>query len=280
MQLGIFAKTFAGANPEQVLAQVKAAGFDLAHYNMACSGLASMPDTINPDISQEIKNISVKTDVTIVAVSGTYNMAHPDPQARNQGHARLDVLASHCAAMGTQLITLCTGTRDADDQWQNHSENNSKEAWRDMLVSMEAALALAERHNITLGIEPELSNIVNSASKARLLISEMQSPRLKIIFDAANLFEIATLDEQRYIISKSIEPVWEHIIMAHAKDRDAAGMFASAGQGVLDFNHYLKSLYETGFNGPMIAHGLKSDEAEDVFSFLKSKATEAEINIT
>lgn len=280
MQLGIFAKTFAGSDPDQVLAQVRTAGFNLAHYNMACSGLASMPDTINPEITHEIKNASVKTDVAIAAVSGTYNMAHPDPQVRNQGHARLDVLASHCAAMGTQLITLCTGTRDAEDQWQNHLENNSKEAWRDMLVSMDVALAIAERHNIILGIEPELSNIVNSASKARLLISEMQSPRLKIIFDAANLFEIATLNEQRYIISKSIEPVWEHIVMAHAKDRDAAGLFASAGQGVLDFTHYLKSLHETGFNGPMIAHGLKSDEAEDVYSFLKSKANEAEINIT
>jgi sugar phosphate isomerase/epimerase len=280
MQLGIFAKTFAGTNPDLVLAQVKTAGFNVAHYNMACSGLASMPDTINPDISLEIKNASVKTDVAIAAVSGTYNMAHPDPQVRSEGHARLDVIASHCATIGTQLITLCTGTRDAEDQWQNHAENNSKDAWRDMLVSMESALAIAERHNIILGIEPELSNIVNSAIKARLLISEMQSPRLKIIFDAANLFEIATIDEQRYIISKSIEPVWEHIIMAHAKDRDAAGIFASAGQGVLDFDHYFKALHEIGFSGPMIAHGLKSDEAEDVCSFLKSKATETEINIT
>ena len=47
MRLGIFAKTFAGSDPGTVLAASKAAGFAGVQYNMACSGLAAMPDALS-----------------------------------------------------------------------------------------------------------------------------------------------------------------------------------------------------------------------------------------
>ena len=153
MRLGIFAKTFAGADPHTVLAQVKAAGFDVAQYNMACSGLEAMPAQISTAIAQAVHDAALKTKVDVVAVSGTYNMIHPDLAKRQDGHARLEVLAEHCAAMGTSLITLCTGTRDPVDQWHHHPDNNSIAAWSDLLASMETALAIAEKYKITLGIE-------------------------------------------------------------------------------------------------------------------------------
>ena len=46
MQLGIFAKTFPGNTPAAVLQAVRAAGYRVAQYNMACSGVDPMPDVI------------------------------------------------------------------------------------------------------------------------------------------------------------------------------------------------------------------------------------------
>ncbi len=45
MQIGIFAKTFAGNDADTVLRQSAEAGYEGVQYNMACSGLASMPMT-------------------------------------------------------------------------------------------------------------------------------------------------------------------------------------------------------------------------------------------
>ena len=42
-------------------------------------------------------------------------------------------------------MTLCTGTRDPEDQWRAHPGNNEPEAWRDLLEAMQSALAIAER---------------------------------------------------------------------------------------------------------------------------------------
>jgi sugar phosphate isomerase/epimerase len=280
MQLGIFAKTFPGADPLTVLAKVKDAGFSCAQYNMACSGLAAMPDDISDDVVMNIAQASRDTGLVLSAISGTYNMIHPDKAVRNQGHVRLAALAAHCKKMGTNLITLCTGTRDPHDQWRDHVDNTSKEAWVDLTTSFEQAIMIADAHDVYLGVEPELANVVNSAAKAKRLITEMQSPRLKIIFDAANLFEKEDLADQRKIISHSCNQLAQHIIMAHAKDRAPNGEFASAGKGCLDYEHYLLTLKAASFDGPLITHGLAADEAAGVARFLMSSALEVGFKIT
>ncbi len=269
MQLGIFAKTFEGIDPAIVLNKAKISDYACVQYNMACSGLGAMPDQISPEITHAIKAASV--DMPIAAVSGTYNMISPLLLTRGFGMARLQVLAKACSAMGTKTITLCTGTRDVEDQWRHHADNNSKEAWHDLCVEMAKALKIAEKNKIVLGIEPELGNVVNSAAKARMLLDEMQSDNLKIVFDAANLFEKCSVDEQRYIIASGIDILGDDIVMAHAKDRDAEGGFLAAGKGVLDYPFYLQCLKTIDFSGPLVTHGLTAAEAPAVATFLKEK---------
>lgn len=268
MKLGIFAKTFEGTQPGAVLDAVARAGFVAAQYNMACSGLAAMPDLIEVEQARAVADAARTAAIEIAAVSGTYNMIHPDRAVREAGHRRLAVLAERSHAMSTRLITLCTGTRDLHDQWKEHPDNDTPEAWRDLTEAMETAIGIADRYDIDLGIEPELANVINSAAKARKLIDEMQSPRIKIVLDPANLFEKATLDEQRTTVSAAIDLLADRIVMAHAKDRNADGSFATAGKGVLDYAHYLGRLRAIGFTDSLITHGLAASEAEGVARFL------------
>ncbi len=227
-----------------------------------------MPDEISDGQAQAVAEAAKACGVEIVAVSGTYNMIHPDQTLRVAGHERLEVLARRCAGMQTRLITLCTGTRDPLDQWKEHPDNGRPEAWRDLLGAMEAAVSIAERYDVDLGIEPELANVVNSAEKARLLIDEMKSSRIKVVLDPANLFEVASLDQQRRVVSQAVDRLADRIVMAHAKDRNPDGTFATAGKGVLDYAHYLGCLKAIGFNGSLVTHGLSASEASGVASFL------------
>ena len=271
MQVGVFAKTFPGSNPASVLRQVAEAGFDAAHYNMACSGLPSMPDDISGEAARAVAVAGRAAGIPLPGVSGTYNMIHPDPERRAAGHRRLEVIAGACAAMGTLLISLCTGTRDPDDQWRFHPDNAAPAAWRDLREAMETAIGIAERHGVILGIEPELANVVNSAAAARRLIDEAGSDRLAVIIDPANLFEVAPPADQRRLVSEAVDLLADRIVMAHAKDRAPDGGFATAGQGVIDFRHYLTELRRAGFDGPVIAHGLPAEDAPGVAAFLKNE---------
>ena len=269
MRIGIFAKTFAAQGALASLQAARAAGYETAQFNMACLGLPAMPEAIAPETCADIVAASRAAGVSIAAVSGTYNMIHPDPAQRAEGLRRLGVMTGAARAMGTGLVTLCTGTRDAQDQWRHHPDNSSPEAWRGLLDGMAKAVEMAEAHGVDLGIEPELANVVDSASAARRLLDELRSPRLRIVLDPANLFEVARPDEQRGIIARAVDLLADSIVMAHAKDRDAQGGFAAAGRGVIDFPHFLSCLKAAQFDGPLITHGLREDEAPAVAAFLK-----------
>lgn len=269
MQVGVFAKTFPGSEPTGVLAAVRDAGFAVTQFNLACAGLPSMPDAVPGDAIRSIAAASDATGVTLVALSGTYNMAHPDKAVRDDGLRRLAVIIKAAADLSVPLVTLCTGTRNRDDQWAHHPDNADPSTWADMAAEMEKALDLAERHGIDLGIEPEQANIVTSAGDAMRLIAEMGSKRLRVVLDPANLFERADAEEARAIIADAVERTAGHVAMAHAKDRSADGRFATAGQGVVDFPDFVARLKASGFDGPLVTHGLSAEEAAGVARFLK-----------
>ena len=270
MRLGIFAKTFAGTDPATVLGAARAAGYASVQYNMACSGLPAMPEAIAPAVAEDIARAARTEGVAVAAVSGTYNMIHPDPSVRETGLRRLSVLIDSAAAMGTGIVTLCTGTRDPDDQWAHHPDNATPEAWADLMAEMAKACTLAEARGVRLGIEPELANVVDSAAAARRLIDSLQSPAPAIVLDPANLFDVAGAEARTGIIERAIDLLADRIVMAHAKDRNPDGSFATAGKGVIDFAHFIARLRAAGFDGDLVTHGLAAAEAADVARHLRA----------
>lgn len=271
MQLGIFAKTFPGTDPAAVLRAVAAAGYAGTQFNMACCGLPALPDAVEPPVLAAVGAAARDSGVALSALSATYNMIHPDPAVRQDGLARLGVLVEAAGALGIPLVTLCTGTRDAEDQWRHHPDNARPEAWADLTREMERALALAEAAGVDLGVEPEQANVVTSAADGRRLIAEMGSRRLKLVIDPANLFERASRAEARRIVAEAVDLAGDAIAMAHAKDRDAAGGFVTAGTGVVDFPDFIARLRAVGFDGPVVTHGLTAAEAPGVAAFLRGE---------
>lgn len=271
MQLGIFAKTFASAPLPDILAAIAGHGLPAVHFNMACVGLPAMPVEISPALIEQIRAAFSARRLTMVALSGTYNMIHPDPARRAEGLRRFEVLAAAARPLGTGVITLCTGSRDPDNQWRFHPDNASPAAWRDLTVELTQALQIAERYDVTLAVEPELANVIDSAAKAERLLAEMQSDRLKIVIDPANLFPAGTLPQQRRILDDAFERLGPHLIMAHAKDlaEDGRAGDVAAGTGQLDYPYYLAKLRQIGFTGPLVMHGLSAQQVGQTVEFLR-----------
>jgi len=269
MQLGIFAKTFDGTEPDTVLRQAAAAGYAAVQYNMACSGIGALPVKISDSAAAAVASAAKANGVTIAAVSATYNMLHPDPAQRAQGRAAFGAIAAKARAMGTDLVTLCTGSRDAADQWRHHPDNDTDAAWDEMLREFQILLPFAARHDVILGVEPELANAVSSAPKARRLLDTLRSDRVKIVLDPANLFETETERPSGEIIAEAIRLLADSIVLAHAKDRKPDGGFATAGSGVIDFGRYIAGLRASGFTGTVVTHGLGASEAPGVARFLR-----------
>ena len=173
MQLGIFSRTYPLAGIDDVFARIAQDGFAATQFNFSTAGLSSLPrDWPEAIISQVVASAS-QHGVSICALSGTYNMAHPDLARRASDRIGFANVVRAAEAMHVPIVTLCTGTRDATNMWLAHPDNRSAEAWSALRGELDFALELAERHGVSLGIEPEHGNVVADAPDARRLLDEV-----------------------------------------------------------------------------------------------------------
>jgi sugar phosphate isomerase/epimerase len=157
--------------------------------------------------------------------------------------------------------------------WRRHPDNDTAAAWHDLLASMREAVRTAEAAGVTLAFEPEVSNVIDTAWKARRLLDEIGSPRLKVVMDGANLFHAGELPRMREILDEAFGLLGRDIVLAHAKDlsRDGEAGHEAAGEGLLDHDRYLSLLGAAGYAGPLILHGLREEQVDGCVAFLRGK---------
>ena len=263
MHIGLMEGTIHRETLEETLDAVVAQDIYFLQYHISKSG---------PSITKIRKAIDDR-QIKIVALSGTYNMIDPDVQKREAGLDKLRYVAGQCQPLGTSIVTLCTGSRDPHSMWRAHPDNSSVDAWDDLVQSTEKALEIAEEYGITLAMEPEVSNVIDSAQKARRLIDEMQSPYLKVVMDGANIFHKGELQKMQDILDETFTLLGEDIVLAHAKDldRDGEAGHLAAGTGLLDYDQYIRLLSECGFVGAVVLHGLTEEQVQYCVKFLQEK---------
>lgn len=268
--LGIFAKTFSHPTLAEIFDEVSLYGLHHTQFNFSCVGLGTLPDSIEPEVVDHIRREADRRKLTIAALSGTFNLIDPDLERRDRNLQRLGTLASICTPLGTSIISMSTGTRDREDMWHAHPENSSDAAWSETVEAIQVALWITEPFGVTLAVEPEPGNVMSDASKARKLLDEIGSPRLKILFDAANILAGNPDEPQRSVLARAFELAGSDIVLAHGKElvRDG-GAEKVPGRGELDWSFYLDRLAVSGYSGPLILHGFSALNAGEAIGYVR-----------
>ncbi len=104
-------------------------------------------------------------------------------------------------------------------------------------------------------------------------MDEIGSPHLKVTMDAANIFHAGELARMRDVLDQAFALVGRDIVLAHAKDlsHDGDAGHEAAGQGKLDYDHYIALLRAYGFQGPILLHGLTEAQVPGCVAFLRNK---------
>ena len=272
MTLGIFAYTFVRPSVEEVFAAIAAHGLTNTEWNYTAIGRQEVPDRIDGALAERVRTAAAERGIAVDSVAGYTNMVDPDPQRRREALQRLFGLIGAARAHGADKVALCTGSRDPDSMWTWHAANDDPSAWADLLASMEEAIRAAEEGDVTLVFEPEVNNVVHTARRARRLLDELRSPRLKVVFDGANIYHKGELARQHEMLTEAIDLLGDDIALAHAKDIDEDGDagHAAAGTGQLDFGHYLGELRKAGYDGSILIHGLEEEQVTDSVRFVRS----------
>jgi sugar phosphate isomerase/epimerase len=260
-RLGIFARTFRRSTAAEVAAAVRDAGYALGHWNFAAIGLPTLTDDVTEFIG--VRAAFDGVGITIPSVSATFNLIHPDTDFRAELIERATRLIGLAGLLGADVVTLCTGTRDPQNMWRDHPDNTRPEAWRDLRAGLDVLLPAAVEANVTLGVEPEVGNVIRDATAAARLLDELgvDAP-IGIIFDPANLLSPATIDRQEEILTDAVDQLGPRIIGVQAKDVVESG-YSAAGAGSMDFDLVFRLLDRVAAV-PVIVQDATEDDAARV----------------
>lgn len=235
----------------------------VAECNFEASHQIEIPGEVSSDALRAIRAASRNTGISIGAINGTWNMAHPDKEVREEGLRRFDGFLRAVAELECPIASLCSGSRNRSHLWRYDPATAKPDAWDDMLDSMRRSAALAEKYGVTLAIETEASNVIDTPEKARRIMAEVGSPNLKMILDCANLFHAgeATVENMRPAIDRAMANFGGDIVLAHGKDIHPSDgiQFCGTGFGIVDFPYMIDSLRRAGYSGDMMLHGIYNE---------------------
>ena len=232
----------------------------IAETEFTPNGQIEIPAVIPSAAIQAVRENAEKYGIPVEVINGTFNMAHPDRDIREEGIRRFEILCRAAKELGAKYISLCSGTRNADHLWSPHPDNDTQEAWNDMLDTVSRCTKIAETYGITLAVESEASNIISTPERARRLMDTVGSPNLKMILDCANLFHAGEAHKEN--VCKTLEHAFalygNDIVLAHGKDiREGDGIdFCGTGLGIVDFAYTAALLEQYDFTGNMFLHGI------------------------
>jgi sugar phosphate isomerase/epimerase len=287
--LGVFAKHISRATPEELFGAIAGFGLDCTQFNAACLGIPSLPERMDVALWSRAARAARCTGVRFVALSATFNLLDENKLRLTDNFRRLEVLAQAALILGTDLLTLCSGTRNQEDMWTYHPRNQSSAAWQQMIDGMRRALEVATKYDLNLGIEPEVANVVSNANAGVRLIGELGSNRIKIVFDPANLY-CPPADPRRedHLITEALTLLGDRIAIAHCKDiaapaaqgatrqrGEAQYAHVAAGTGILDYHYYISELRRRASTDvPLILHGLSEEQIPRSAAFIRRCVSE------
>ncbi len=143
--------------------------------------------------------------------------------------------------------------------------------WKQMLMTIKQLAEMAERHDSTVLLEPSFASFLASAKRTRVFLHEVNSPRIRVLLDPANLLEV---DE----IETMFDELTPWIDCIHAKDRTLhvdAGV--AAGQGDVDYRKFVSLAAKRTPKAPLILEYVGPENYEQSLQHLQKAIRDAGI---
>ena len=266
MQLGIRLHDTEALPFEERIARVHEMGYKCGHLALSkIPGLASASEALTPGYAMYLKRVFEKNEVD-VAVLGCYlNLADPDPDRLKTIKGKYETSIRFASLLGAGMVGTETGAPNSE--YKSCPECRSDEALDIFIRQLKSVVKIAENFGVMFAIEPVAKHIVWNADRARIVLDEVASPNLGIIFDPVNLLDEENYQSRKEIFEHTIEVLGRDIIMVHLKDfipEDGKLKSVGCGLGEMDYTRILKFVKE---KKPFIHATLENTTPADHASF-------------
>ena len=204
--------------------------------------------------------------IDIPALGVFTNLIDPDEDERQKN---LDYYERHMALASQQGIPFVPTECGFTPHQRGVNADRYEEDFDRLKRSLSDLCQRAAHHNVYIALETCVIDIVPSAKRARDLIQQVGSDRLRVLLDPANL--IANSSER-----DMFDYLAPHIAYFHGKDRKVNDTYGRAvGDGDIDWPLFL-SLYHQHCEGkPFILEYVKLDNFREVMDRVRNYDAQA-----
>lgn len=216
------------------------------------------------EYAEEIKKM---LDNTKIAVLGSYiNPSNKDTDALNKDLNKFKEKIRYATILNPILV----GTETCS---YNEGENDTEDAYFHLLKSMKQLTEEAEKYDVTIGIEGVHFHVINTPEKLSRLVKDLDSEKVKVIFDPCNYITINNYHNQDIMINTMFDLLGDKIAIIHVKDfvvKDGEIKSAIPGEGMLNYKLIFNKLKEYNLNIPLVCEEINETDAVKAFENLKN----------
>lgn len=203
--------------------------------------------SLTPDRARAIAQTYRGAGLNLHSLGVYTNLIHPDPAERAANLAYFEALMEIGRNMGVSVFVTESGHHHDPRVPEPAVALHFQDAvWPQMVATLRDLAARAEQHDAQVLLEPFHRGFLASAKRLRLLLEEVNSPRIRALLDPANLIEVNDLEEM-------FQQLGPWIDCLHAKDRKLhTDRGVAAGQGDLDYGTFVRLAAQHAPHAPII----------------------------
>lgn len=268
MYLGARLHDYGRGTPYEMFKKIADDGFVCTQlaFKKSIAGVKSYAD-VTPELVRETAEAAKRAGIEI-SVLGTYvELAMNDEIERRKNTEDFISQLKVCKA----LDSICMGTETTNMNKQ--PAGTSRERAQYMLIkSLDEIMPYAEQLGVNVGIEPVSYHSMNTPEATRRVIDSIQSPNLKVIFDAANLLTADQVNCQQQLWDRTAELLGDKIVAIHFKGEifDASGnpVSSSLEDSVVDYAGVFAMLKQLNRRLPVLREEAVPARAESDKAFM------------
>lgn len=204
-------------------------------------------DGLTPARCKEIASIYTDQGHTLHSLGVYANLIHPDDKELTANLCNFEAMMEAGGHMGIRTFITESGRyRDAKAPAPSVPLEYQAAVWTRMVDTMRRLAVMAEKHDAKVLLEPSFLTFFSTSSRVRRFVDEVDSPRIRVLLDPANILELDDLDE----MFRQLTP---YIDCVHAKDRKYhTDRGVPAGQGDVDYQRFVTLVAKHTPSAPMI----------------------------
>ena len=201
---------------------------------------------------------------------GVYtNLLHAEASERAANLAYFEDMMAVARAMDVSMLVTESGHYEPPGPAPRIPYYLQGKVWFQTLDTFKKLAEAADRHKVTVLLEPFFGSFFTSAKRTRVFIEEVGSPRICALLDPANLLEINDLEEM-------FQQLGPYIRCMHAKDRKLhADAGVPAGQGDIDYVNFMRLAMRHTPNVPVILEYVGPSTYRKALSYVRQAVRQA-----